>query len=315
MSGPGSIRNTTKTVSGSLAADGHIITQDCEGFSSAVAIFPVVAVFSGTIVFELSWNRGTTWVGVPARRIDSLATNPSTSITTVSTATVYMVDTFGATNVRLRVSTYTSGSANGLLLCSTVYTQETVSLAAGNQQIGSIIGTNTPSDTDANPTAALDSISKLQGWNASNNQWRRILSQQAGTDGVSGAFNLLGVAAYLYAFNGSTFDRLRSDTSFGLDVDVTRLPASDSATVNTVNATATPSATLFAANSSAKGRILYNDADKVLYWKKGGSATSTDHTWRLPIGGMYEFPQPIYRGIVTGVWVAGVTGNARVTEW
>src|SRR3990167_4030595 len=42
-------------------------------------------------------------------------------------------------------------------------------------------------------------------------------------DGQANTLNALIVSGFLYGFNGTTWDRLRSDTTNGLDVDVTRL--------------------------------------------------------------------------------------------
>lgn len=45
------------------------------------------------------------------------------------------------------------------------------------------------------------------------------------SDAVAAAGNgSVSVRAWLYGFNGTSFDRLRSDTTYGLDVDLTRLP-------------------------------------------------------------------------------------------
>jgi hypothetical protein len=41
---------------------------------------------------------------------------------------------------------------------------------------------------------------------------------------VNGGKRLLHTEAWLWAYNGTTWDRLRSDTTYGLDVDVTRVP-------------------------------------------------------------------------------------------
>lgn len=72
--------------------------------------------------------------------------------------------------------------------------------------------------------------------------------------------------------------------------------------------------TVFAANSNAvEGRTVRNDSTADLYLKKGSGASTTDHFVMLDAGAFYEFPQPCYRGIVTGIW-SSATGAARTTE-
>jgi hypothetical protein len=55
----------------------------------------------------------------------------------------------------------------------------------------------------------------------------------APTDGeTNGGKRLLHTEAWLWGYNGTSWDRLRSDTTNGLDVDVTRLPALAAGTAN-----------------------------------------------------------------------------------
>lgn len=77
----------------------------------------------------------------------------------------------------------------------------------------------------------------------------------------------------------------------------------------------TSSVTIRAANDSRKGLTVYNDSTSVLYLKKGSTASSTDFFVKLAAsGGFYEFPQePIWEGIVTGIW-ASANGFAYVSE-
>ena len=61
----------------------------------------------------------------------------------------------------------------------------------------------------------------------------------ATTDGISAAAIGLHVNAFAYMYNGATLDRIRGDTTNGLDVDVTRMAAlvAGSATIGAVNQT------------------------------------------------------------------------------
>lgn len=86
----------------------------------------------------------------------------------------------------------------------------------------------------------------------------------------------------------------------------------DSATTSNVNSSAT-SVTLLAANPGRVSAYVFNDSTQVLYLKFGATASSTSYTVQIAAGGYYEFPMPIYTGIVDGIW-ASANGAARITE-
>lgn len=87
-----------------------------------------------------------------------------------------------------------------------------------------------------------------------------------------------------------------------------------SATVSNVAASAT-SVALFAAvePNLADVRTIYNDSSAVLYVKFGATASTTSFTVKLLAGDYFEFPRPLYTGVVHGIW-ASATGSARLTE-
>lgn len=86
-----------------------------------------------------------------------------------------------------------------------------------------------------------------------------------------------------------------------------------SATVTTVAASAS-AVTLFSANSSSlHGRFVYNDSAANLYLKFGSAASTSNFTVKLRPEAYYEFPNPVYRGLVTGIWTSA-TGSAQTTE-
>lgn len=74
------------------------------------------------------------------------------------------------------------------------------------------------------------------------------------------------------------------------------------------------SVALFAAAGTVRGRAVWNDSTAVLYLKFGATASATSATVKIPADGYYEFPSPVYGGVVHGIWTAA-TGNARTTEW
>lgn len=74
------------------------------------------------------------------------------------------------------------------------------------------------------------------------------------------------------------------------------------------------SATLVAANTARIGLLVFNDSDQALYLKYGATASTTSYTVKIAAGGYWEMPQPIYAGVVDGIWAANSTGAARLTE-
>lgn len=98
--------------------------------------------------------------------------------------------------------------------------------------------------------------------------------------------------------------------------------ATDSiSTVTTPITTSTPSnvassatnVTLLAANTSRRSASVYNDSTQVLYLKYGATASATSFKVAISPNGYFEFPLPVYQGIVDGIWVAA-NGSARITE-
>lgn len=78
-------------------------------------------------------------------------------------------------------------------------------------------------------------------------------------------------------------------------------------------ASATTTGTLLAANTNRKGAYIFNDSTSALYVKFGATASTTSFTVKIAAGGYYEFPVPMYQGVVDGIWDTA-NGAARVTE-
>lgn len=97
-----------------------------------------------------------------------------------------------------------------------------------------------------------------------------------------------------------------------LDTNVPIASPATAASLANVASSAT-NVTLKAANASRRGLAIFNDSEAVLYVKFGATASSSSFTVKIAAGGYYEMPQPIYVGIVDGIW-ASANGNARVTE-
>jgi hypothetical protein len=88
-------------------------------------------------------------------------------------------------------------------------------------------------------------------------------------------------------------------------------PAATSSVTN-VSGSAT-NVTVLAANASRIGAAVYNDDTKALYLKLGTVASATSFTVKMAAASYYEVPS-WYTGAIDGIWEAGPTGSARVTE-
>jgi hypothetical protein len=82
---------------------------------------------------------------------------------------------------------------------------------------------------------------------------------------------------------------------------------------STVNSAAT-SGTIIAANTARRGLFMQNTDANDLLLKYGATATATDFDHRVPAGGEWEMPSPVYTGIIDGIWTANGSGLVRVTE-
>lgn len=84
------------------------------------------------------------------------------------------------------------------------------------------------------------------------------------------------------------------------------------ATLTNVTSSAS-NVTLQAANTSRRGWACFNDSTQALYIKHGATASTSSFTVKVLPGGYYEMPQPLYTGIIDGIWDSA-NGAARVEE-
>lgn len=108
------------------------------------------------------------------------------------------------------------------------------------------------------------------------------------------------------------------DTDGQLQIDVlsgavTVTPSTASATLSNVSSSAS-NVTLLAANASRKGAAFFNDSTAFLYLKLAATATSSSYTVKMGPSDYYELPNPVYTGIIDGIW-ASANGAVRVTEF
>lgn len=95
---------------------------------------------------------------------------------------------------------------------------------------------------------------------------------------------------------------------------VTANPAQPATGTVTNFVAAATNATLKASNASRKGLLIYNNSTAAtMYLKFAATATLADFSTKIPPGGYYELPQPVYTGIVDCIWDIA-SGSAQVTE-
>lgn len=132
-----------------------------------------------------------------------------------------------------------------------------------------------------------------------------------------GGAAVANIRAYQWSIWGGTPGDLVTVTVFGHpQPPATTVPVPvgpQAASVTSVNA-AIASTPLLAAAAAVNGRSVYNGGTATLYLSYGAAASAALYTVAIPAGSLYEFPQPVYAGPVSGAWAAA-GGAALVTEW
>jgi len=74
---------------------------------------------------------------------------------------------------------------------------------------------------------------------------------------------------------------------------------------------------ILSSNSNRLGASIYNDSAAVLYLALANVvASTTTYSVQIAAGGYYELPaNPVYTGVIKGVWSSAAGGAARVTEY
>lgn len=115
------------------------------------------------------------------------------------------------------------------------------------------------------------------------------------------------------ASGGSAVNIQDGGNSITVDGAVTATPVTvTTSTLSNVASSAT-SVTVLALNTARKQAMVFNDSTAILYLKLGATASATSFTARLAPYGYFELPDPVYSGVIDGIW-ASANGSARVTE-
>jgi hypothetical protein len=103
-------------------------------------------------------------------------------------------------------------------------------------------------------------------------------------------------------------------TSTGGKLDVNSAPSVSSAATNTSVARNASSVTLLLANPNRKGATIVNNSSGGMFVIFAATATTSSFTAPIPANGYYEMPQPIYTGVIAGIWSNAGAGAALITE-
>uniref|UniRef100_A0A6M3XW87 Uncharacterized protein n=1 Tax=viral metagenome TaxID=1070528 RepID=A0A6M3XW87_9ZZZZ len=135
----------------------------------------------------------------------------------------------------------------------------------------------------------------------------------SGADGVANTLNTLGAAATLYGYNGATWDRLRVDAAYNLQVDVNEVLKTDTSTIAQVSVGVASTAVL-AANANRVFAEFVNDSDNVIYLALGAAAVMNRGIRLNANGGSFEIGLTnLYTGAVKAI--SGVAAqNLTVSE-
>ena len=116
-----------------------------------------------------------------------------------------------------------------------------------------------------------------------------------------------------------TPDKIRDDIVGAIrdqTSDLKRVEAPGTAVITAVASLATAQY-LKAANINRKGLMIYNSDANALSIKYGpeAAASAGNRSVVIPTANMWEMPQPIYHGVISGIWAADGSGHAEITEW
>lgn len=193
----------TTTASTALAALNATVSMALAGLASAG--FQILAgTFIGSLIPECSIDGGTTWA--QASFYDSSNSTISTTITfsTANTTKVLSIlPVGGSSNVRVRVSAFTSGTANALLRASQVTGSAGAVTAAA---FGTVV--NTYISLTANTTTSLLSANPNRKYAYISNNSGGLIAVQFGT-----ATGLTSAARGLVIPNGSYYE-LKGDNLY-----------------------------------------------------------------------------------------------------
>lgn len=136
-----------------------------------------------------------------------------------------------------------------------------------------------------------------------------------GADGVSNTIGWTQIATMLHAFNGTTWDRLRSSTTNGLEVDVKRVGKTAlTGNAPTAATVGTGSASALAANASRKGLVMMNTSANTISLGLGNAAVLYSGI-TLPPNYVWVMDEYTYTTQQIFAIASAVTSNLAIQEF
>jgi hypothetical protein len=258
---------------GSLTVDAPVGTPVFVRLSDGASAITTLAVSLASVPSHAVTNAGTFVV-----QVDGTALTRLTDIKTNTDSLAVVGNGAAATAVRVTLANDSTGVIATVGAVTSITNTVTVTGTAAVTNAGTFVVQENG--------AALTALQVIDDWDESDRCKTNPIVGQAGVAGGNGTV-------------GATTQR------------VARALAS-SATLANVAASAS-SVTLQASNSGRIGLAIYNDSTSALYVKLGATASATSFTVKVPSYGYYEMPEPVYTGVVDGIWDAA-TGSARMTE-
>lgn len=294
---------------GPVSANGTnvVASADCRVFRSAGLY--LTGTFSGTVQVQGTWD-GTNWVPLPVQKFTTASPvsieQPYTNITSFGSSDVFTVALNGCRNIRVRTTSYSSGSVSAVLTLQT----DPPSVA---QWTGAQSFLPSGDSWSAGGWYALNmaAINHVLGTSTSWERMRTVTLANGTTAGTG-----VPAAGVMAIDSSGSYRRIVGDTVSGSSSTTltTTAPSHTTATLTNVSASIA-SVTVLAAGTGRRGAMFYNDSTASLMLKLGATASATSFTVKIAGGGYYELPAAgvIYRGVIDGIWDAA-TGAVRVTE-
>ena len=271
------------TTTDTITSLGDSVAADVTGYQSALI------EISGTYtsinsVIELSVD-GTNYVATYFRQLAGNVVLSATGALS-SSRQLYRVTVAGATHVRVRSTSYSSGTMT-VKINPSAFPAESVDVSTVYQGSG---WTTYLYDQSANFLDQQD-VNWTSQYGIPNLYYDSINAWWSAMQGdINGPYvQISGQVSTLELFRHGT------------------------ATLSNVSASAS-SVTLLASNTNRRKAHFYNDSAYLCYLKFGSSASSTSFTTIVQPGGYFAIDvAPPYYGIVTGIWPTA-SGTMRVTE-
>ena len=283
------------TATGNLNALNAAVAVTITGEAS-VGFQLAAGTLIGTIIPEISYDGGTTWVS-------TYFINPSTGTPTQTlvfassngAASEQIVIPGGAGSARVRVSAFTSGTAAATVRATSARSNYDLGSAASGAAVPPTIRVVGGNNAGSLLAIAVDASGRqiMVGGAASGSAAAGNPVLSAGIDGTGNVRTML---------TDATGRQVIINEKAGTSA-LTSVPA------------AVASTQLLASNSARLGAVVINDTStnkNVLYLALAGSASTSAYSYAIPPGGQWELNFD-YTGAIFGIWVTAA-GNARVTE-